>query len=201
MWNLRKPESSLVRGLCVVCGVKKQRSKTRSGRKVYLSCCTVCYNKRWKQKKYKAKDKRPYVHIHQKKKDCEACHFVALHPCQLDIDHIDGNHNNNEPSNLQTLCSNCHRLKTYIQIHKPDWAPSQGLFLFQPQAGFLYSDNIYCAEGFRSCFAFRVASNSVSHFSTSGVIFTSGRIWLKIGENLPAPLLSSTLVDSLSPGL
>jgi 5-methylcytosine-specific restriction endonuclease McrA len=32
---------------------------------------------------------------------------------QLDVDHIDGNHRNNNPENLQTLCANCHRLKTF----------------------------------------------------------------------------------------
>jgi len=33
---------------------------------------------------------------------------------QLDIDHIDGDHTNEDPSNLQTLCANCHRYKTYL---------------------------------------------------------------------------------------
>ena len=49
-----------------------------------------------------------------KKKCCESCGFIALHSVQLDIDHIDGNHSNNEVDNLMTLCSNCHRLKTYV---------------------------------------------------------------------------------------
>jgi len=31
---------------------------------------------------------------------------------QLEVDHIDGNHNNNDPNNLQTFCSNCHKYKT-----------------------------------------------------------------------------------------
>lgn len=48
-----------------------------------------------------------------KKTACEHCGFVALHPCQLDVDHIDGNRDNNNPSNYRTLCANCHRLKTY----------------------------------------------------------------------------------------
>lgn len=43
---------------------------------------------------------------------CSKCGFVPEHPCQLDVDHIDEDHANNDPSNLQTLCSNCHRLKT-----------------------------------------------------------------------------------------
>ena len=30
----------------------------------------------------------------------------------LNLDHIDGNHDNNDVANLQTLCANCHRAKT-----------------------------------------------------------------------------------------
>jgi 5-methylcytosine-specific restriction endonuclease McrA len=29
------------------------------------------------------------------------------------MDHVDGNRLNNDISNLQTLCANCHRLKTH----------------------------------------------------------------------------------------
>lgn len=29
----------------------------------------------------------------------------------LEVDHIDGNHKNNDPSNLQTLCNCCHKIK------------------------------------------------------------------------------------------
>ncbi|MFL6518165.1 MAG: HNH endonuclease signature motif containing protein, partial [Bacillus sp. (in: firmicutes)] len=49
---------------------------------------------------------------------CEKCGFKAEHPCQLDVDHIDGKHNNNDESNLQVLCANCHRLKTFVNR---DW--------------------------------------------------------------------------------
>lgn len=48
-----------------------------------------------------------------KKDICESCNFKPVDKCQLDVDHIDGNHNNNDESNLQTLCANCHRLKTF----------------------------------------------------------------------------------------
>ena len=49
-----------------------------------------------------------------KKDRCEICNFVAIHAVQLDVDHIDGNHLNNDPRNLMTLCANCHRLKTQL---------------------------------------------------------------------------------------
>ena len=46
------------------------------------------------------------------------CDYKIQWEGQLDVDHIDGNHNNNEESNLQTLCKNCHALKTNIN---EDW--------------------------------------------------------------------------------
>lgn len=42
---------------------------------------------------------------------CERCGFEPEHPCQLDVHHRDGNHNNDAPENLATLCANCHRLE------------------------------------------------------------------------------------------
>lgn len=53
--------------------------------------------------------KRPYTK--SKKKTCERCGFVPEDSCQLEVDHIDGNHKNNDLGNLQTLCANCHVLK------------------------------------------------------------------------------------------
>jgi 5-methylcytosine-specific restriction endonuclease McrA len=41
---------------------------------------------------------------------CEAC--GEIHPAVLDTHHKDGNPKNNDPSNLQTLCANCHRSNT-----------------------------------------------------------------------------------------
>jgi hypothetical protein len=41
----------------------------------------------------------------------------------LDVDHIDANHYNNDPHNLQTLCACCHRYKTVIErSHDPKYA-------------------------------------------------------------------------------
>jgi 5-methylcytosine-specific restriction endonuclease McrA len=88
-------------GICAVCGPTRLKLKQRG----YFSCRTKSNVNRVKLAKYK-------------KDYCEECGFVAVHRSQLDIDHIDGNHLNNDMTNLQTLCANCHRLKT--QQNK-DW--------------------------------------------------------------------------------
>lgn len=67
-----------------------------------------------KDVKYKRVDKKRRPYLKYKKSYCEHCSFIPLHPCQLDVDHIDGNHKNNNEDNLQTLCANCHRLKTHL---------------------------------------------------------------------------------------
>ena len=45
---------------------------------------------------------------------CELCGWNKVNPATnkipLEIHHIDGNYENNEPSNLQVLCPNCHAL-------------------------------------------------------------------------------------------
>jgi hypothetical protein len=44
---------------------------------------------------------------------CSKCGFDKRRPCGttiLEIDHIDGNHQNNSITNLQVLCPNCHAL-------------------------------------------------------------------------------------------
>jgi 5-methylcytosine-specific restriction endonuclease McrA len=55
---------------------------------------------------------RPYIKF--KKDKCEHCGFIPMHSCQLDVDHINGDHEDNREENLQTLCANCHRLKSYL---------------------------------------------------------------------------------------
>lgn len=73
-----------------------------------IFCSSKC-NKMYKKRPYNTLDKI----------ECKICKFKPLHSCQLDIDHIDGNNKNNDISNLQILCANCHRLKTYLS---KDWS-------------------------------------------------------------------------------
>jgi 5-methylcytosine-specific restriction endonuclease McrA len=122
MWHrlsdINEPERTAV---CALCGpvklIKTSRKKVNGS--LRYGCQTHYRNR-------KNNKKKPY---RKHKKDvCKSCGFVPEHPIQLDVDHIDGNHSNNDESNLQTLCANCHRLKTYInQDHIKKQAPTQGL--------------------------------------------------------------------------
>lgn len=49
-----------------------------------------------------------------KKGKCALCGFEPVDACQLTIDHKDGNRRNNDKDNLQTLCRNCHALKSLV---------------------------------------------------------------------------------------
>lgn len=120
-WKYRKQESSLIRGICVLC--KKNPQKTKGGGK-FKPLCSSCDKREFSpasmERRRKAtqslrnkKQRRPYLFIYTKGPLCEACGFIPEHSCQLDVDHIDGSKLNTAPDNFQTLCSNCHRLKTY----------------------------------------------------------------------------------------
>lgn len=72
----------------------------------------------------------PYVQSHTlrlkliedgiKPEYCEICGISEWldKKAPLELDHIDGNHFNNEISNLQILCANCHALKTKAGLNK-----------------------------------------------------------------------------------
>ncbi len=66
--------------------------------------------KRYRRMCHQCRTKKYAIH---KKNYCEICGFIPKWLGQLDVDHIDGNNQNNDQENLQTLCANCHRLKTY----------------------------------------------------------------------------------------
>jgi 5-methylcytosine-specific restriction endonuclease McrA len=63
---------------------------------------------------------KPAVDNYKMSKGCEnvdgrlgyVCTATIVDPCQLEIDHIDGNKHNNTLENRQILCSNCHHVKT-----------------------------------------------------------------------------------------
>jgi hypothetical protein len=107
------------RPLCPGCNHNVRPIKRYSkidGRPLFGPKCHNCLGYTKSRKK-----KKPYWRAIERKKEtmtCEKCGFKAEHKCQLDVDHIDGNHDNNDPANHQVLCANCHRLKT--RLNKDD---------------------------------------------------------------------------------
>ena len=107
MHSLTNINEELRIGDCSICGTI--RVKLRDSKKKKL-------NSKWRcSTPHKAANIRfSYPYRLSKKNYCERCNFIPENPCQLDVDHIDGNNKNNALENLQTLCANCHRLKTYL---------------------------------------------------------------------------------------
>lgn len=86
--------------ICIGCGIKPAQVK-------YCDDCR-------KNAKSKRPEKRPkYLWKLKQPLVCSRCGFVPENPVQLDVDHKDGNRENDVPSNYQLLCVNCHRLKTH----------------------------------------------------------------------------------------
>lgn len=112
--------------LCIRCG-ENPTGRGRSGRELLV--CDIC---RVANRRGRLGVDMEFRRRH-KKTSCEHCGFIAINPCQLDVDHIDGNRDNNDPSNFRTLCANCHRLKTITEKdnlwHEKDPAPSPQLRL------------------------------------------------------------------------
>lgn len=100
--------------------------KNAAGEMYYATMCSECVRSpegiaRQKERKKGYLPPAMRLKAEIKKSYCEKCGFVAEHPCQLDIDHVDGNNKNNDLSNLMTLCANCHRLKTNQSGENHPW--------------------------------------------------------------------------------
>ena len=106
---------SINRPVCNCGNLCKPNGVNVNGSRKYNKLCSPCLRKRNKQGNVKGlSDRRKQNSILYKGGFCCECGFVPIHKCQLDLDHIDGNSFNNSPENHQTLCANCHRLKTHL---------------------------------------------------------------------------------------
>ena len=103
---------SIIRPVCRVIGCGKlghnTGTKDSNGHYYYRQICESHHNEKYGMKSGK--------YTIYKKTYCERC-FISdnkMSSSILQVDHKDGNKNNNSPANLQTLCYTCHKDKTSI---------------------------------------------------------------------------------------
>lgn len=101
--SIRKPEPVDVRGMCAVPGCTNPQVSNGKGK--FKAVCNA---------HHRIRTKSQYAYLAFRHDSCDHCGFIPVHPCQLECDHIDGNHNNNDECNIQTLCANCHKLKSFL---------------------------------------------------------------------------------------
>ena len=111
---------------CIDCGNPvRSKGRDKHGARRWCTRCGPCHRRRYisaeKNREYK---RRSTPRTRYLGKTCNRCGFVPEHLVQLHLDHIDGNHANNARSNLQTLCANCHALKT--EVNGDYLTPSRG---------------------------------------------------------------------------
>ena len=86
----------LTRERCGCGNWSKMEGLDKNGQRRWRNRCEVCRQKAWEHRK-------DY---------CEHCGKKWEGGKKFDVDHIDGNPSNNDPSNLQTLCRKCHSTKS-----------------------------------------------------------------------------------------
>lgn len=106
--------------ICAVCGPVIASPTSRSR----FRCPVQKANNAWRLRQKRSGRNIDWISGHYQKykgRSCERCGFLAVHPIQLDVHHIDHNHSNNLPANLETICSNCHRLDHLVRWFPDGW--------------------------------------------------------------------------------
>ena len=107
MPNPRKP-----RNKCLYCG-------TECARASYIYCSNKCqqsYERKVLRERWYNEGNAPSwraiksILFEDRENKCEVCEISEWNnkSIVLEVDHIDGNHSNNNPENLRFICPNCH---------------------------------------------------------------------------------------------
>ncbi len=99
---------------CATCGNEVFLRKYQKERNDKYYCNRECYNNRRKDNLKRLKRGTQYYNNLLENSTC-ACGVSEKY--LLQIHHIDGNHNNNIPENLEVVCANCH-VKRHLRKNK-----------------------------------------------------------------------------------
>jgi len=118
IYNNKRRESKLISSDCLNCGKTYTITKNSNGKYCSLKCSTEYKKKKNKTKavekfhKGLLKDNRRIKEIIVDSTGyiCNTCKNSEWNgqPITLEVEHKDGNSENNNPSNLELLCPNCH---------------------------------------------------------------------------------------------
>ena len=98
--------STMAESVCEVCNNTFEHLAIPSSKPKYCSIqCAGIPKRKFHSRAWKRSVRKDH---------CEICGFIPVNMGQLDLDNADGNRFNNSVDNLQTLCANCHRLKTIL---------------------------------------------------------------------------------------
>ena len=106
-------------------GVDYHRVKTnKSGTNIRISWKNLCEKHRRKGIGRDLVDRWKVMHgcNNSSGKYGIACTSTIFTPAQLQINHIDGNNLNRDPSNIEVLCGNCH---TYVTQQNKHYLPNR----------------------------------------------------------------------------
>ena len=104
------------RPTCVNIGCDRKvhlANRSSTGRPVYRPVCSACHKSKGNVREGVTGVKKDYCENRDGRLGFE-CTATIMGYLQLDMDHIDGNHYNNTPENIQTLCKNCHSWKSHV---------------------------------------------------------------------------------------
>lgn len=127
----------LRRGTCAVCGPTWLKRRERDGRVSWS--CGRRHNAYSKTSTPKGRIGK-LAEAHGLPPDrCWDCGFEAIALAQLDIHHLNEDHDDNRPENLMLLCANCHRFihavggKWALDVGVIEYLSSRGLSCFKEE--------------------------------------------------------------------
>lgn len=105
-----------IRIQCCTCGKDMSKYTRDLNRNKNNYCSRECYDKRRKEHLKRLKRTTKF---YQGLLETTPCKCGVSDVYLLQLHHIDGNHKNNYPENLEVVCANCH-VKRHLKLNKKD---------------------------------------------------------------------------------